>query len=450
MVSKSFIVGLLGVAAVSEAASVPRPFDHILNRRAAKAVKSRQFGGGFGGGGFGNGGGFNGGGFNNGGNFGGNNGGNNNNNGGDDNNNNNGGDNNNGGNNGGNLCIDPSVLATGSAQDGQADADAGQSASLTDDANFISFCQGKTITNGIQERGGSCNPIPMGDMPGTDRMITGIVLNPQHNDDLAENTDFDVQVQINNLQAGTFTNPDNTYYAAPQQLNNQGQVIGHTHITVQDLGNSLNPTQPPDPTQFVFFKGINDQGNGQGLLSTTVTGGLPPGNYRVCTMTAAANHQPVLMPVAQRGAQDDCQKFTVGAFGGGNNNNDNGDNNNNNQGGNGGNGGFNGGNGGFNGGFGGGNGGFGGGFGNGGFGGQQGDDANDSNAQALGGERPEITSSDDPRRPFTVEGNTFTSEDAAKQRACDIQRNRCNDAANSGAGHTLSDCDAQMQTCLSS
>ncbi|RYP45131.1 hypothetical protein DL768_008489 [Monosporascus sp. mg162] len=438
MVSKSFIVGLLGVAAVTEAASVPRPFDQILNRRAAKAVKSRQFGGGFGGGGFGNGGGFNGGGgFDNGGNFGGDNGGGDNNDGGDD--NNDGGDNNN---NGGNQCLDPSVIATGSAQDGQADAEAGQSPSLTDDANFINFCQGKTITNGLQERGGSCNPIVMGDMPGADRMISGILLNPQHNSDIPANTDFDVQVQINNLEAGSFTNPDNTYYAAPQQLNNNGQVIGHTHITVQDLGNSLNPTQPPDPSQFVFFKGINDPGNGQGLLSTTVTGGLPPGNYRVCTMTSASNHQPVLMPVAQRGAQDDCQKFTVGAF-----------NNGGNQGGNGGfdggNGGFNGGNGGFDGGNG-GNGGFGGGFGNGGFGGQQGNDANDSNAQALGGERPEISSSNDPRRPFTVDGNTFSSEDEAKQRACDIQRNRCNDAANSGAGHTLSDCDAQMQTCLSS
>jgi hypothetical protein len=33
-------------------------------------------------------------------------------------------------------------------------------------------------------------------------------------------------------------------------------------------------------------------------------------------MNSASNHQPVLMPVAQRGAQDDCQKFTVGAASG--------------------------------------------------------------------------------------------------------------------------------------
>ena len=48
------------------------------------------------------------------------------------------------------------------------------------------------------------------------------------------------------------------------------------------------------------------------------------------------------------------------------------------------------------------------------------------------------------------DGNTFTSEDAAKQRSCDIQNNACSDAANSGAGHTLADCQAQQQACLSS
>jgi transcription initiation factor TFIID subunit 15 len=35
-------------------------------------------------------------------------------------------------------------------------------------------------------------------------------------------------------------------------------------------------------------------------------------------MTSSSNHQPVLMPVAQRGAQDDCQKFSVGQGNGGN------------------------------------------------------------------------------------------------------------------------------------
>jgi hypothetical protein len=34
---------------------------------------------------------------------------------------------------------------------------------------------------------------------------------------------------------------------------------------VQDIGD-LQATTPPDPPTFAFFKGIDDAGNGQGLL----------------------------------------------------------------------------------------------------------------------------------------------------------------------------------------
>jgi hypothetical protein len=152
-------------------------------------------------------------------------------------------------------------------------------------------------------------------------MVSSVFVNPQNGDNIDENTDFDIQVQMINFAAGTFTNAAATYYAAPQDLDGSGVIIGHTHVTVQDTGGDLNPTQPLDPQTFAFFKGINDAGDGNGLLSATVDGGLPAGNYRLCSMSSAANHQPVLMPVAQRGAQDDCVRFTVGGNGGGNNNN---------------------------------------------------------------------------------------------------------------------------------
>jgi len=150
----------------------------------------------------------------------------------------------------------------------------------------------------------------MGNIPAKDKMVSSVLVNPQNNDNIDANTDFQIQVQVSNFAAGTFTNANSTYYSAPQDLDGSGVIIGHTHVTVQDLGGSLNPTTPLDATQFAFFKGINDAGNGQGLLSADVDGGLPAGNYRVCTMFAAANHQPVIMPVAQRGAQDDCVRFT--------------------------------------------------------------------------------------------------------------------------------------------
>ena len=153
----------------------------------------------------------------------------------------------------------------------------------------------------------------MGKIPSTSNMISSIITSPMPGQNIAANKDFTVSVQTTGLTAGSFTNAAATYYSAPQNLASNGQITGHTHVTVQDLGKSLTPTTAPDPTAFVFFKGINDAGNEKGLLTAMVTGGLPAGNYRVCAMTSSSNHQPVLMPVARRGAQDDCQKFTVGA-----------------------------------------------------------------------------------------------------------------------------------------
>jgi hypothetical protein len=151
----------------------------------------------------------------------------------------------------------------------------------------------------------------MGDIPAKTSMISSIITYPlPGSKTIQSDTTFNITVQTINLVAGSFTNADATYYAAPQALSG-GMVVGHTHVTVQDMGASLNPTTPLDATQFAFFKGINDPGNGKGLLTATVTGGLPAGNYRVCTLTSASNHQPVIMPVAQRGSQDDCTKFTV-------------------------------------------------------------------------------------------------------------------------------------------
>jgi transcription initiation factor TFIID subunit 15 len=132
----------------------------------------------------------------------------------------------------------------------------------------------------------------MGKIPAVSNMISAMIVEPQVGETVAEDTTFTVRVQTQGLDAGSFTNPTLTYYSAPQDLNNNGDIIGHCHITIQELGNSLNPNNAPDPTTFAFFKGINDNGNGQGLLSAEVTGGLVAGFYRVCTMISSSNHQP--------------------------------------------------------------------------------------------------------------------------------------------------------------
>ncbi|TVY48397.1 hypothetical protein LCER1_G008564 [Lachnellula cervina] len=216
------------------------------------------------------------------------------------------------------TTLSANAIQSGSFNDGSNEvgsAEVGQAKSLTSQNNFINNCAGKALTNGLQITTGSCNGITMGDIPAKTAMVSSVITNPQTGGAaIASDTSFNITVQMANIVAGQFTNADATYYSAPQALQG-GQVVGHTHVTVQDMGKSLNPTAALDATQFAFFKGINDAGNGKGLLTAAVTGGLPAGNYRVCTMASAANHQPVIMPVAQRGTADDCTKFTVSGNG---------------------------------------------------------------------------------------------------------------------------------------
>ncbi|CAP67810.1 uncharacterized protein PODANS_1_16920 [Podospora anserina S mat+] len=333
MLMKNAVAALMGLAMVAEAASVHQYGTPTRTVGRRQFGKKNNFGNRFGNGQFG--GGQNGQNNNNNNNGQNNNGQNNNgqNNNGQNNNNNN-NNNNNGGNNNqaSETCLAAAALQTGSQSTGQNGAQAadGQVNSATDNANFINFCQGKTLTNGLQNRDGSCNGIPMGEIPSANRMVSTVILNPKNGDDLEPLTTFQIQVNVANMQLGAFTNATSTYYSAPQTLNGGGQIIGHTHVTVQDTGNTLNPTQPLDATVFAFFKGINDAGNGNGQLAAEVTGGLPTGCYRVCTMSSASNHQPVLMPVAQRGSQEDCRYFSVGGACANNNNNNNGGGNNNN------------------------------------------------------------------------------------------------------------------------
>lgn len=254
----------------------------------------------------------------------------------------------------------------------------------------------------------------MGKIPSTANMVSTVIIQPQNQDKLAASTTFNITVNVANMQLGSFTNAASTYYSAPQNLNGAGKIIGHTHVTIQDVGKSLHPTTPLDATKFAFFKGINDAGDGNGLLTTVVTGGLPAGNYRVCTMSSSSNHQPVLMPVAQRGAQDDCKYFSVGGADGKDRGNSTG--------------------------------------GNGGNRGNRGNSgaAPSPTSDAIGGiAAPAVSDSGDLTRPFSVQGNTFVNQAAAVQRACAIQNRACADAISAGAlaGQTVGDCNAQEERC---
>ncbi|TRM62948.1 hypothetical protein BD626DRAFT_548326 [Schizophyllum amplum] len=246
--------------------------------------------------------------------------------------NNNGGNANGGNNNGGNnnaadssLTLDPSVVSDGfgavltrpTAQDGQNPPADGQAASLTSKNNFINFCVGQTLTNGLQLEQGSCNTAPIGQIPSTDNMPSSKFVFPANGATIPANQAFTMQMAITNMKTGTFVNPDTNYFAAPQQLVN-GQIDGHSHVVIEKL-DSLDQTTPTDPKKFAFFKGLNEAAK-NGVLTADVTDGLPEGVYRMGSINAAANHQPVIVPVAQHGMLDDIVYFTVSNNAGGNNN----------------------------------------------------------------------------------------------------------------------------------
>jgi len=215
------------------------------------------------------------------------------------------------------LTLDPKVLATGFENNGQNVPTAGQVASLTSSNNFINFCltaPNLPITNGKQITTGSCNPAPMGLIPSKDNMPSAKFVFPANGDaSIVENTAFTIKMAIKNFQSGAFVNAEENYFAAPQQLNNQGQIVGHSHVVVEALS-ALDQTTPTDPTKFAFFKGLNAAAV-NGILTADVTAGLPAGFYKLSSINTAANHQPCLVPIAQHGSLDDAVYFTVNAKG---------------------------------------------------------------------------------------------------------------------------------------
>lgn len=216
------------------------------------------------------------------------------------------------------LTLLSSLVMPALAFTGQEDPTAGQVDSLTSSNNFINYCaQFPTIplTNGEQIFEGSCNPVPMGMVIAKALIPQQRVLNPKNGDVVPEGQDINFQIAVANIQTGSFTNAQLTYYSAPAQVNAQGVLIGHSHITVQAIA-SLDDTTLSDNSKFAFFKGLNDAAV-NGVLSATAVGGLPAGFYRACTLGASSNHTPVIPSIAQRGSENDCIRFTVQAGAGG-------------------------------------------------------------------------------------------------------------------------------------
>lgn len=129
----------------------------------------------------------------------------------------------------------------------------------------------------------------MGDIPASTKMPSSKFQFPKNFDTITANQAFTIAMAVTNLDTGSFTNAAASYFSAPQQLNAQGLIIGHSHVVVEAI-DSLASTKTTDPTKFAFFKGLNAAAV-NGVLTADVTAGLPAGVYRLTSINAAANHQ---------------------------------------------------------------------------------------------------------------------------------------------------------------
>jgi len=206
------------------------------------------------------------------------------------------------------LALDQRVISTNFEQDGSANGTAGQEPSLTSSNNFINFCLTVDInlplTNGRQNKGGSCNTAPMGVLAPSTNMPSSKFIKPKNLDAIKADTTFQIKMAIRHLEAGHFTNPNTTYYGAPQRLNSGNDIIGHPHFVIEKLS-SVSSTDLPDPSKFVFFMGVNTAADREGNVSVNMTNGLPAGTYKLSSINSSANHAPVVVAVAQHGALDD-------------------------------------------------------------------------------------------------------------------------------------------------
>jgi len=210
------------------------------------------------------------------------------------------------------LTLDKGVICSNFEQNGLANATAGQAPSSTSSNNFINFCLtvNKPLTNGQQIKGGSCNPAPMGVVAPSTNMPSSKFVHPKNLGAIKANTTFEIKMGLKHLEAGHFVNPDSNYFAAPQQLNAQEDIIGHTHFVIERLS-SITSTAVSDPSKFAFFKGVNTAADAKGHVAVNVTNGLPEGIYKLSSINSSANHAPVVVAIAQHGSLDDQVYFFV-------------------------------------------------------------------------------------------------------------------------------------------
>ena len=158
------------------------------------------------------------------------------------------------------------------------------------------FCDSNPIPN--------CHNTVQGLIPPNNKMPSTLIISPPSNANLTSSTGFQIKLLTTNFQGGLpLTDLNAKHLTQPQLLSSNNEIMGFIKIVIQPIsGQSV-----PDAKTVSFFKqlGVNNE------ITVNKNEIETKGVHRICTMLSSSSGQPVIMPVAQRGAQDDCIRVNI-------------------------------------------------------------------------------------------------------------------------------------------
>ena len=180
---------------------------------------------------------------------------------------------------------------------------------------MVDFCKqsGAGEATGKQAIGGGriCSSTPQGLIPDVKKMVSTFITSPPSGSTVNAAQGFQVKFQTINFNNGFAVDGLNQYLMAPQTLDPQnGFIQGSLQLVAQHLPSR---DQAPSANSMDFFAIVVEPSDGKKDFTIDITPNSlkQKGTYRICIMAGAASFQPVVMPVAQRGSQDDCIRVKV-------------------------------------------------------------------------------------------------------------------------------------------
>jgi len=183
-------------------------------------------------------------------------------------------------------------------------------------ANNVCGASSLSATGGKQSALRSCSATQLGELPDANHMPSTFIAQPKYFEVISRGKSFTILVRTRGFEGGNLANPDTEYFSFSQQLNKGGIIKGHASVVIQRVNESAPSSSPspkgnanpPNPEQIAFFQEISSAAN---EFTVSVPGIASLGVHRICVDLFSFSRQPVVMPVAQRGAQSDCSRVVI-------------------------------------------------------------------------------------------------------------------------------------------